>query len=141
MSDEILPYLMNRLTGRMNQLWMQKLRDHGLTIARWQVLGVLSRFDGCRIGTIADLAGTEQPATSRVIDQMQRDNLVLRRPAVDDSRAVEVWMTESGRKLFAKLEPEAQDFVSGLTRNLSKDDIRTMTGHLEQMLSDLQDIK
>jgi len=141
MSDEILPYLMNRLTGRMNQLWMQKLRDHGLTVARWQVLGVLSRFDGCRIGTIADLAGTEQPATSRVIDQMQRDNLVMRRPAVDDSRAVEVWMTDSGRKLFTKLEPEAHDFVSGLTRNLSKEDIQAMTGHLEQMLSDLQDIK
>jgi len=139
MSDEILPYLLNRLTGRMNQLWMQRLRDHGLTVARWQVLSVLSRFNGCRIGTIADLAGTEQPATSRVIDQMQRDGLVIRRPAVDDSRAVEVWLTDSGTTLFDELIPEASDFVSKLTRNLSKSDMQVLQRQLEKMLHELQE--
>jgi len=139
MSDEILPYLLNRLTGRMNQLWVRKLRGHGLTVSRWQILSVLSRFDGCRIGTIADLAGAEQPATSRIVDQMERDGLVKRRPAVDDSRAVEVWVTGEGRKLFQELLPEADDFVSRLTRNLSKQEKRDITTHLERLLSDLQE--
>jgi len=138
MNNEILPYLLNRLTGRINQVWMRRLREHGLTVSRWQVLSVLSRFDGCRIGTIADLAGTEQPATSRVIDQMQRDGLVTRRPAVDDSRAVEVWVTAEGRELFNSLLPEADEFVSRLTRNVGDKEMNTLCGHLEQLLSDLQ---
>lgn len=140
MSDELLPYLLNRLTGRINQSWIKMLRDHGLTIGRWQILGVLSRFDGSRIGTIADLAGTEQPATSRVIDQMERDGVVIRRPAVDDSRAVEVWLTPGGRKIFDDLLPIADDFVCRLTRNMSKDDLKFMNRHLEKLLNDVQEL-
>jgi len=140
MADELLPYLLNRLTARINQAWVKKLREHGLTIGRWQILSVLSRFDGCRIGTIADLAGTEQPATSRVIDQMERDELVIRRPAADDSRAVEVWLTPAGRKIFDDLLPVADEFVGHLTKNMSKDDVKFMTRHLEKLIGELQEL-
>ena len=71
MANEMLPYQLNRVTARANQLWIRRLREHGLTIGRWQVLTVLTHFDGSRIGTIADLSGAKQPAVSRVIDQME----------------------------------------------------------------------
>jgi DNA-binding MarR family transcriptional regulator len=136
---EMLPYLLNRVTSRTNQLWVTTLRDHGLTIGRWQVLSVLSRFDGSRIGTIADLSGGEQPAVSRVIDQMQRDGLVTRRPAIDDSRAVEVWITPRGRELTAELMPHAEAFVERMLRTLNDVEIKQMTQFLERLFSDLQE--
>jgi DNA-binding MarR family transcriptional regulator len=136
---EMLPYLLNRVTSRANQLWVTTLRDHGLTIGRWQVLSVLSRFDGSRIGTIADLSGGEQPAVSRVIDQMQRDGLVTRRPALDDSRAVEVWITSRGRELTAELMPHAEAFVERMLRKLDDAEIKQMTQFLERLFSDLQE--
>ncbi len=135
---EMLPYLMNRVTGRVNQLWVKTLREHGLTVGRWQVLSVLSRFDGSRIGTIADLSGGEQPAVSRVIDQMERDGLVARRPSLHDSRAVEVWITGRGREITTALMPEAEAFVHRMFRKLSPTDIRRLTEMLERLFSDLQ---
>ena len=139
MAYEMLPYLLNRVTSRANQLWVTTLRDHGLTIGRWQVLSVLSRFDGSRIGTIADLSGGEQPAVSRVIDQMQRDGLVTRRPALDDSRAVEVWITPRGRELTTELMPHAEAFVERMLRKLNDSEIKQMTQFLERLFSDLQE--
>jgi DNA-binding MarR family transcriptional regulator len=135
----MLPYLLNRVSSRANQLWVKTLREHGLTIGRWQVLSVLSRFDGSRIGTIADLSGGEQPAVSRVIDQMERDELVCRRPALDDSRAVQVWITTSGRSLFEQLMPQAEGFVERMVRTLSDKEIKEMTRCLERLFSDLQE--
>ena len=135
---EMLPYLMNRVTSRANQLWVKTLREHGLTVGRWQVLSVLSRFDGSRIGTIADLSGGEQPAVSRVIDQMERDGLVSRRPSLQDSRAVEVWITARGREIFTNLMPEADAFVQRMLRNLSAAEVRQLSGLLERIFSDLQ---
>jgi DNA-binding MarR family transcriptional regulator len=135
----MLPYLLNRVSSRANQLWVKTLREHGLTIGRWQVLSVLSRFDGSRIGTIADLSGGEQPAVSRVIDQMERDELVCRRPALDDSRAVQVWITASGRSLFEQLMPQAEGFVERMVRTLSDKEIKEMTRCLERVFSDLQE--
>lgn len=139
MAYEMLPYLMNRVTSRANQLWTKTLREHGLTIGRWQVLSVLSRFDGSRVGTIADLSGGEQPAVSRVIDQMERDGLVNRRPALDDSRAVQVWISPRGRELLDELMPHAESFVNRMVRTLSDDEIKLMNRALERVFSDLQE--
>jgi len=139
MAYEMLPYLLTRVTTRSNQLWIRKLRDHGLTIGRWQVLSVLSRFDGSRIGTIADLSGGEQPAVSRVVDQMQRDGLVKRRASLDDSRAVEVWITSQGRELLTELMPDAEAFVQRMVRTLSPDEILQLNSMLERLFGDLQE--
>jgi MarR family transcriptional regulator for hemolysin len=139
MAYEMLPYLMTRVTARTNQLWVRQLRDHGLTIGRWQVLNVLSAYDGSRIGTIADLSGGEQAAVSRVIDQMERDNLVKRRPSLNDSRAVEVWITQLGRDTYDELMPEAKAFVKRMVRTLSDTEIKQMTSLLERLFSDLQE--
>ncbi len=133
----MLPYLMNRVTNRANQLWVKTLREHGLTIGRWQVLSVLARFDGSRIGTIADLSGAEQPAVSRVIDQMVRDGLVDRRPSLQDSRAVEVWITDRGRAITDELLPHAEAFVKRMLRKLSGEEIGQLNTLLERLFSDL----
>lgn len=135
---EMLPYLMNRVTTRANQLWVRTLREHGLTIGRWQVLSVLTQFDGSRIGTIADLSGGEQPAVSRVIDQMERDGLVVRRPSLDDSRAVEVWITDRGRAIVTELMPEANAFVARMLRKLDDSEVRLLRSLMERIFSDLQ---
>lgn len=139
MAYEMLPYMLSRVSARSNQLWVRQLREHGLTIGRWQVLSVLSRFDGSRIGTIADLSGGEQPAVSRVIDQMERDGLVRRRPSLHDNRAVEVWITAQGRKVFDALMPHAEAFVERMVRTLDEAEIKQLTSTLERLFSDLQE--
>lgn len=135
---ELLPYLLNRTTSRVNQLWRRALRPHGLTDARWQVLSVLTEFDGSRVGTIAAMIGLEQPAASRVIDQMVRDGLVARRPAAADSRVVQVRITSVGRRLHEELLPEATDYVQDLVAGLSPADIATMTELLGRMLDNVE---
>ena len=136
---DLLPYLLNRVTSRANQLWVKRLRDHGLTIGRWHVLSVLSRYDGSRIGTIADLSGGEQPAVSRVIDQMERDGLVSRRPSLDDSRAVEVWLTSRGREINDELLPEAEAFVRQMLESFDEDEVRQLAGFLERLVTGMRE--
>jgi DNA-binding MarR family transcriptional regulator len=139
MAYEMLPYLLNRVTARSNQLWVKYLREHGLTIGRWQVLSVLTRFDGSRVGTIADLSGGEQAAVSRVIDQMERDGLVTRRPSITDSRAVDVWITARGAEIYSELLPAAEQFVDRMVQSLSKVEIISLTAMLDRLFRDLQE--
>jgi DNA-binding MarR family transcriptional regulator len=70
---------------------------------------------------------------------MQRDGLVKRRPALDDSRAVEVWITAKGRTTLDSLMPHAEAFVNRMIRTLSDSEIKQMTNLLERLFSDLQE--
>jgi hypothetical protein len=62
-----------------------------------------------------------------------------RRPALDDSRAVQVWITSSGRELLENLMPHAEAFVSRMVRTLSDNEIKLMNSALERVFSDLQE--
>lgn len=138
---DLLPYLMNRLTSRINQLWMKELRPHGLTIPRWQVLSVLTVMDGSRIGALAEMAGAEQAVFSRVVDQMQRDNLVKRKPAKADSRAIEVWITPKGQQLFDQLLPAASSHVQALVQPFEHQEADSLAQGLSKMLDHIDDIE
>ena len=136
---DLLPYLMNRLTSKINRMWLLELRPHGLTIPRWQVLSILTVMDGCRIGELAETAGSEQAVLSRVVDQMQRDGLVERRPAAEDSRATEVWITEAGSSIYTLLLPQAARHVDRLVRSFADGEASQLAQSLEKMLQDISE--
>jgi len=134
---DLVPYLMGRASRSVDRAWLTYLREHGVTIAQWQVLAILAEYDGARIGQLAAMAGTEQPVASRVVDQMQRDALVRRAPAPDDGRAVEIWLTRSGRRLFATMLPAAGELVARATDGLDDDAVRVLTESLTVLIANL----
>jgi len=135
----LLPYLLNRLTSRLNQVWLEEIRGAGLTVPRWQVLSILAAFDGSRIGQIAELCGNEQPVVSRVIDQMERDGLVLRRRRADDSRVVEVWLTDQARRVVAELQPAAQRYIARLLSRVETEEVTEAMQVLSRILTNLDE--
>ena len=63
--------------------------------------------DGRSIGDLARATVTKQSSLTRVVDQMERDGLVRRRPARSDQRIVEVFLTKEGRATYDKVVPLA----------------------------------
>ena len=117
--DEFLPYLFNRITNRLNQDLLLDLRPLRVSVPRWRVLAVLHAREGRRMGDLSAYTVIEQSSLSRVIDQMERDNLVVRRHHADDNRIIEVYLTDEGRAMFDQIYPLAfahyQRAISGLS--------------------------
>jgi DNA-binding MarR family transcriptional regulator len=99
------PYLMNRLMGRYNAGFKERLAGMGLTTPKARTLAVLSVIDGPLIGELSVYTVTEQSTLSRALDQLQADGLIRRETDASDSRATRVYVTEAGRALFAELWP------------------------------------
>ncbi|HEX7005615.1 MAG TPA: MarR family transcriptional regulator, partial [Alphaproteobacteria bacterium] len=107
-----LPYLLNRAGSRIADAFTEVLRPHGISLAMWRVLAVLDHEDGQRVGQIAALTSIEVSTVSRLIDALERKNLVeRRRPSARgtgaDARAVTVHVTPAGRALTKALIPTA----------------------------------
>lgn len=65
-----------------------------------QGVGVLMRLlegDGIAQGALARLQRVEPPSMCRMVDRLERDGLVERRPSPDDRRATLVHLTAAGR--------------------------------------------
>ena len=131
--EDYLPYQLFRMVNRLTLNLKNDLRPAKMTLARWRTLSVLNASDGRSMGELADYMVIEQPALSRIVDQMERDQLVTRRNASDDHRVVRVFLTSAGRHMFKKIRPLELHHFARLIDGLEPAELQTLEKLLQQL--------
>lgn len=84
------------------------LADAGLPQLAWyDVLWALQRAPGkaLRMGELSENVTLSRSGLTRLVDRIEADGLLERRPAAGDRRAVEAAITPAGSKLLRKMWP------------------------------------
>jgi DNA-binding MarR family transcriptional regulator len=84
-------------------------------------------------GELSKLLGVTGPNISYLLDSLEQEGLVQRRPGETDRRFTEVTLTGSGRELCEKLAPAAVQFSSDLLAGFTQDEKQTINGLLERI--------
>ena len=105
--DDLLPYLMNRVTARMNQNLADSLRKRGFTFQDWRVLAVLAAHEGTNLTELAEATVIPQPSVSRLASNLAKRGYVARENGKTDSRNVHLFITPKGRAVYDKMLPLA----------------------------------
>jgi DNA-binding MarR family transcriptional regulator len=117
-----LGFLLWHATLRWQRSIVAALRPLDLTHVQFVLLAVLWWFQtvlGERPSqrALADQAGTDPMMTSQVVRALEHKGLVVRRPDPDDSRALQLELTASGKRLavdaIAVVEAVDEDFFAG----------------------------
>jgi DNA-binding MarR family transcriptional regulator len=109
-----------RLTGQIETA----LADAGLPQLAWyDVLWALQRAPAkaLRMGELADAVTISRSGLTRLVDRIESEGLLERRPSAGDRRAVEVAITPEGKKLLRRMWPVYEsvlrsEFEAKLTR-------------------------
>ena len=120
--ESILPYLMNCLTFRMNQLLNQDLRKLGLTISNWRLLAVLDYNESASINELVSYAMIEQSTVSRLITRMEEEGLVRRDRIDQDGRVRSISMTDKGREIYTQVQSITMAHAERALLNLSEEE-------------------
>ena len=92
----------------------QLQRDHGLSLADYDVLVALSELPECRMGELGAHLGWEQSRVSHQLARMRARGLIERFGAADDRRAAVVALTESGQEALEAAAPGHAELVRSL---------------------------
>lgn len=136
--NRFLPYVLNRVTNRLNADFQTALRERGMTLTHWRVLAFLNETDGLGVSALADFTVTDQSTLSRALQQMERRGLVERRASAADNRFVEVHITARGRALFAEIIPLALQLRDRALAGLADTDRERLLDLLSHILDNLQ---
>jgi MarR family transcriptional regulator, organic hydroperoxide resistance regulator len=137
--EEFLPAYFHRITNLLSARLLERLRIHGTTVPRWRVLMNLIIRDGRTIGDLVEATIITQPVLSRIIDQMERDGLVMRRRTRRDSRVVEVHLTPRGRELYAQTAPVAARHAQLAVKSLTPSQQKQLLAMLRVVIRNLSD--
>src|SRR3954471_18937774 len=92
-----LAYLLARASFAVSPEFHAKLKQWQLSVPEWRVLACLMDVEGLSVGELAAMALMKQPGLTKVLDRMERDQLVTRRGTADDRRRVSIHLTARGR--------------------------------------------
>jgi DNA-binding MarR family transcriptional regulator len=101
---------------------------HGTSLARFDVLANLERCAGHAASTteLSRMLLASQGNITRLLDRMEDDRLVRRRPSASDGRVSEVQMTRAGEALFARLAADHESWTAGMFAGLRNDELKQL---------------
>ncbi len=110
---------------------------HGLSHGRFTVLMLLHRHseEGMSPSDLADRAGVTRATMTGLLDGLEREELLIREPHVDDRRTITVRLTEKGKSFLANMLPDHFRRVAGLMANLSLEERQTLVALLVKVQS------
>jgi MarR family transcriptional regulator, organic hydroperoxide resistance regulator len=131
--EDFMPYQLYRATNRLNMRLLSRLRSIGISASQWRVLSVLRSYGTLTISRIVEHTLMEQPTVSRVIDQLEQEQLATRRTSTEDSRMIEVVLTPKGVEAFEAILPAAQRHQKLAMEGLTASEIKTLRDLLRRI--------
>ncbi|MBU2872804.1 MarR family transcriptional regulator [Marinobacter salexigens] len=107
MKDQF-PFAVARVTRRWRKLLDERLKDLGVTQARWTTMVYLREGgEGLTQRELAGLMAIENPTLVRLLDSLEQQGLIERRACPNDRRARRLHLTDPGRDFMAVLTARA----------------------------------
>ncbi len=83
----------------------------------------------------------KESSVARLLDRMERDELVERVKNENDKRITNLKLTDKGKEYRIKLLPEGEKFQDLLYKNISDEEIEIFTAVLYKMVNNLNENK
>jgi len=109
------------------------LEAHGLTMWGYVVLSALDRSSIRTQAALAAAIGADKTRIIRILDDLQDDGYIERRPDPDDRRARLLAITDAGRRVKDAVHNEIQRGEERWLGELSADERRTFLRVLERL--------
>lgn len=130
-------FFMHWIIARNNQNIGDSLRDRGITPTVWRVLAILQEKDGVSVNELAEASLIDRTLLSRILRDMERKRLVVRRTNLKDKRYAEIELTNAGRKLFLDILPFARGRIERALMNLSPGELAQLNKTLCVIINNL----
>jgi DNA-binding MarR family transcriptional regulator len=116
----------------------QLLKSNGLTGAQYNVLRILRGAEpqGLACSSIAERMISHDPDMTRLLDRMEKRNLITRRRQSDDRRVVKTRITSSGLELLKRLDPTVRELHKRQFAHIAAARVRTLADLLDEICAE-----
>ncbi len=108
-----------------------------LTKTQWILLKKLHEKDGVPQQELAFLTGRDKTSLTRLVNTMEKKNLVARIPSKLDKRINHIFLTKNGESLFKESLPIIEKFITALQENISQEEINSTIAVIKKVQENL----
>ncbi|SCX88154.1 MarR family winged helix-turn-helix transcriptional regulator [Microvirga guangxiensis] len=113
-----------KVSRKMRTLFDARVRAEGLTLPRARALILLAKKDCVNQTELAEALEIEGPTLVPLLDGLERQGLIVRKPVDGDRRAKQVALTAAGQEQASHVNGLVKDFRSDVLKDVSEDDLK-----------------
>jgi len=131
----LLDKTIRALTSRLHHLFVSEGID--VTAEQWMILLLLWKEDGRSPYQIAEVIGKDRAAITRLVDGLEKRNLVVRIRDKNDSRQKQIYLTPKGKAIKEDLVPLGVANMQKAVEGLSREEIESCKAVLRKLHKNL----
>jgi DNA-binding MarR family transcriptional regulator len=132
-------FLTKRCGIAMTQIAERRFESQQISFTQWMVLMCLTKRPQASPTELSAHLGHDMGALTRVVDELERGNMVRRDRSQRDRRAVEIAITPEGRRVALAGKRLMVDLLNELVAPYSKAEVDTLVSLLQRLLLRMQD--
>ena len=136
--DDSLGFILNKTNSKLKNQLYQRFNEYNVTPEQWSVLNCLWVQEGISPKELADMIFKDKPNTNRILEKLQKKDLILRKHHPLDKRAYQIYLTKRGWQLKDELVPKAIQLLEEATAGIEKDTIVEMIRLLNKIYANLE---
>tara|TARA_Y100000385_G_C12821521_1_gene520575 strand:- start:258 stop:713 length:456 start_codon:yes stop_codon:yes gene_type:complete len=137
--DRSLPMALLRAREAVMKKFTPSLRENGLSPQQWRVIRALNEEEGLDITELANRCFLLMPSLSRIIQNLEKRELVSRNQSSLDNRKSVISITGSGKKLFQKIAPKSVERYDLITEKFGYGKLELLYELLDELIEKIDE--
>ena len=137
----IIPHI-GKTFKMLGILVKEQARERGIDMTREQfiLLKMLHLNDGVPQSELAFIAENNKSSITRLINTMEKKNLVARIPSTEDGRVNHIYLTKKGRSVFTEVFPLVNNLHLEIEQGISEKEMQITINVLQKMLKNIKNL-
>jgi MarR family transcriptional regulator for hemolysin len=134
-------FLLKEVSHRYTLLFEQRAKQFPLTLSQCKALVRLEKNQGVSQARLAELAELDPMTMVRILDRMEADGLLERRPDPEDRRARCLYLTAKARPLLDQIWQLADVIRAEIFAGVAKSEREVFMSVLEHMYEKISELE
>ena len=134
---------LQKAADQLAQQTERTLKPHGLSGAQYNVLRILrgAEPEGLPCGSISERMISHDPDITRLLDRMEKRNLIIRSRQSDDRRVVKTRITADGLELLKRLDSPIRALHQGQFAHMRASRVKALVALLDEICAHSGELK
>ena len=138
---EDIGILLQKAVRTFQILEREQIKIHGFTSSQCYILLEIYKHQMLSINEISEKMRLDMSTITRIMNNLVRDELILRKRSVYDKRIVEAILTEKGKEIAQQLQKSIVNYYMGVILNLPRGHVREVMSAVELLVNALEKAK
>ncbi len=135
--DDCIAFITNKSAKKLADEFNRRLQENGTTRVQWIALFYIGKAGEISQKELSDYMDIKESSMARLIDRMEKEELVERRKDSEDRRITKIILTDKGKFLKEELMPRGQEFQDDVLKGISKENLEIFKEVLQRMTDNI----